>query len=301
MKSGVLIINKAAGMTSHDVVSVVRRLFSTKKVGHTGTLDPNATGVLPVLAGNAVKASDLMPDTRKVYRAKVTFGASFDTEDVWGKKTAENERRPDRAAWDAACRAMEGDSMQIPPMVSAVKIGGRKLYEYARAGETVERQGRPIRVDRIEVLSFTPEEAELRVTCSRGTYIRTLISDLCKTCGVLGAMSALCREESGGFSLKDAVTLAELEGLTLPEREALLIPAEQLFAALPAVYLPPFFDKLIANGLTVAQYKLKSDLPGGQRARLYREGVFFALGEGVDSPEGPALKKIKVFPPDPVN
>lgn len=298
MKSGVLILNKAAGMTSHDAVSAVRRLFSTKKVGHTGTLDPNATGVLPVLTGNAVKAADLMPETGKRYRAKVRFGLSTDTEDVWGRVTVTNDARPDRTAFEDACRALEGDSLQVPPMVSAVKVNGKKLYEYAREGKTVEREARPIRVERIEILSFSREEAEVRVDCSRGTYIRTLLCDVCRRCGVLGAMSALCREESGGFSLTEAVSLSDLEEMDLIQRQARLIPTERIFSVYPAVFLPPFFDKLIANGLTVSQSKLKTELPAGQRARLYRDGVFFALGEALNGPEGLALKKIKDFPPD---
>ena len=286
-------------MTSHDAVSAVRRLFSTKKVGHTGTLDPNATGVLPVLICGAVKASDLLPETKKIYRARVRFGISTDTEDVWGKTLRESCARPDREGFEAACRALEGDSLQIPPMYSAVKIGGKKLYEYARAGQTVERTPRPIRVDGIEILSFSGEEAELRINCSRGTYVRTLLTDICRACGVSGAMSALCREASGGFSLSEAVSLSELESMTLPQREARLVPVEALFADLPAVFLPSFFDKLVANGLAVAQHKLKTELPAGQRVRLYRDGAFFALGEAVDTPDGPALKKIKDFPPDP--
>ncbi len=288
-------------MTSHDVVSVVRRLFSTKKVGHTGTLDPNATGVLPVLVGNAVKAADLLPDEKKVYLATLRFGASYDTEDVWGEKTGESAARTDRAAFEAACRAMEGASLQIPPMISAVKIGGKKLYEYARAGIAVERKGRPVFVYGITLLSFSPEEAVLRVVCSRGTYIRTLLCDLCKKCGVEGAMSALVREESGGFALADSVSLEELERLDPAAREARLIPTERLFSALPAVELPPFYDKLIANGLAVLQKKMKISLSTGARVRLYRNGAFFALGEGVETAEGAALKKIKDFPSDPMN
>ncbi len=285
-------------MTSHDVVGGVRRLFHTKKVGHTGTLDPNATGVLPVLVGGAVKASDLLPETGKVYLAEVLFGASFDTEDVWGKPEKTDGRRPDRAAFEAACRAMTGESEQTPPMVSAVKIRGKKLYEYAREGVTVARQPRRIRVDSIDVLAFSEERATVRVACSRGTYIRTLLCDICARCGVLGAMSALCREQSGGFSLKDAVTLAELEEMTPDQREDRLIPVEEVFSPYPSFILPPFFDRLIANGLVVAQSKMKADFPIGQRLRLYRDGAFFALGEAVEEEGVLSLKKIKDFPPD---
>lgn len=285
-------------MTSHDAVSAVRRLLSTKKVGHTGTLDPNATGVLPLLVGNALKAADFLPSPHKIYRAGVRFGTAFDTEDVWGKVTEVSAARPDEAAFRAACRSMEGDSLQVPPMVSAVKVNGKKLYEYARAGQTVAREARPIRVSRIEILSFSPGEAQVRVTCSPGTYIRTLLCDICLACSCLGAMSGLCREESQGFTLSDSVTLAQLEAMDPAAREALIRPTEQI---LPygRLTLPPFFDKLIANGLTVLQAKLKTPgLRPGERVRLYRDGVFFALGEAVDTPDGPALKKIKDFPPD---
>ena len=288
-------------MTSHDVVGGIRRLFCTKKVGHTGTLDPNATGVLPVLVGNAVKASDLLPETGKVYRAEVRFGAAFDTEDVWGKPVKTNDLRPDRASFEAACRALTGEILQTPPMISAVKIRGKKLYEYARQGVEVEREPRRVTVSSVKLLSFSENGAALRIACSKGTYIRTLLVDICARCGVLGAMSALCREESGGFSLENAVTLAGLEDLTVPQRESLLIPAEQLFSRYPAVYLPSFFDKLVFNGLVVAQSKLKTDHPAGQRLRLYRDGAFFALGEAVEENGVLSLKKIKDFPPDDAN
>ena len=298
MKSGVLIVNKAAGMTSHDVVGKVRRLFDTKKVGHTGTLDPNATGVLPVLIGNAVKAADLLPETDKVYRAEALFGVSTDTEDVWGKTTATSPVRPSRAAFEAACAALTGEIRQVPPMVSAVKVNGRKLIDYYRAGVEIPRAERVVRVDRVEILSFTGAEAALRVRCSKGTYIRTLIADLAKKCGALAVMKSLVREESCGFTLAQAVTLDELEKAPVADRSALVIPAETLFSALPACPLPPFFDKLIANGLAVEQRKLGLCLPAGTRARLYRDGAFFALGESVSEDGLLKLKKIKDFPPD---
>lgn len=298
MKSGVLNVYKEAGMTSHDVVARVRRLFETRKVGHAGTLDPQATGVLPVLVGSAAKACDLMPGDRKVYRATLRFGTAFDTEDVWGMPLESSAARPDGAALDKAIREMIGPYDQIPPMVSAVKVNGKKLYEYAREGITVERRSRPVFIHGLTLLSFDGEEATLRASVSRGTYIRTLLTDLCTRLGVLGAMSALEREQSGIFSLENAVPLGALEPLSLSERQGLLCPTERLFSEYPTLEPPAFFGTLISNGCAVLTQKLGLDGNVGARFRLISDGTFYALGEIVEEDGEKKIRKIKNFPPD---
>ena len=298
MKSGVLILNKTAGMTSHDAVARVRRLFQTKKVGHTGTLDPGASGVLPILVGNAVKAASLIEEKTKIYRAGLRFGTFTDTEDIWGKVVESDPRRPRKEQIEEALGAFRGDLLQTPPMVSAIKIGGKKLYEYARQGKTVERAPRPITVFAFDLLDFQPDRATFCMKVSRGTYVRTLLHDLCCAAGVLGVMDELQREASGAFSLADSITLAELEHMDLPLREAHLISVERLFGHLPALYLPPFLDRLIAAGQRVLLSKFRRDDPVGTRFRLYRDNAFFAVGEVIEEDGAKKLFKIKEFPSD---
>ncbi len=299
MKSGVLCLYKEKGFTSHDAVARVRRLFGTKKVGHTGTLDPQATGVLPILIGNAVKACDLLPDEGKIYRATVRFGIETDTEDIWGSVIREDAARPERAALEQAAASFLGTYMQVPPMVSAVKIGGKKLYEYAREGKVIDRPARQVYVHKFALCDFFHGEASFVAEVSKGTYIRTLLTDLCARVGCIGAMSELERTKSGSFLLENTVTLEELEQMTLQEREGVLLPTEKLFENHPVYALPEFYGKLIANGQAVLCSKLGlAQEPAGQRFRLYRDGAFFALGQIVCTDGEKRLFKIKDFPAD---
>lgn len=300
MKSGVLCLYKEKGFTSHDAVARIRRLYGTKKVGHTGTLDPQATGVLPLLIGNAVKACDLIPDEKKTYRATLRFGLATDTEDIWGTVTAEDDRRPAPGALREAVDAMIGPYMQTPPMVSAVKIGGKKLYEYARQGIEIPRPARPVLIHDLILLSESREEAVLVATVSKGTYIRTLLTDLCQKVGCLGTMSALERVQSGMFCAENAVTLGRLEEMTLHERYGLLLPTERLFETVPTFCLPPFFDRLVENGLRVKIEKLGLRGEVGQRFRLIKNGVFVGLGEIGEEQGDLVLFRKKAFPPDEI-
>ncbi len=296
MKSGVLNLYKEKGYTSHDAVCRIRRLFGTKKVGHTGTLDPQATGVLPILIGGAVKACDLIPKEEKVYLATVRFGVSTDTQDIWGTVLEEDDTRPSREDLEQAIPLFLGEYQQVPPMVSAVKINGKKLYEYAREGITVERPARRVFVHRLELISFDGAEATLRASVSKGTYIRTLLVDLCEKMGVLGTMSSLEREQSGTFSAADSLSLEALEKMSPEEREAMLVPVEEVFGTHPIFSLPDFFDRLIRNGCAVKVEKLQLETaPLGQRFRLYEKGTFVALGEVVSTEDGLCLKQIKGF------
>lgn len=294
---GVLIVNKHAGVTSHDIVNRVRRLYGTKKVGHTGTLDPMATGVLVVLIGRAAKASEYLRCDRKRYLATLRLGLTTDTEDTTGTVLTTCGRIPDFDALCAVLPEFRGTIPQIPPMYSALKVGGQKLVDLARRGMTVERQAREI-----EIVALTaaptdrPSDFLLDVTCSGGTYIRTLCADIGARLGCGGVMASLCRSEVAGFSLAQAHTTDELEQMPAAERTALLIPTEQLFAELPAVCLGEFHEKLIRSGCAVAERKLKVDLPAGTRVRLSGKDGFFALGEAVISDGAEtAIRAIKTF------
>ena len=295
--SGVLIINKPAGMTSHDVVGKVRRLYGLRRVGHTGTLDPMATGVLVVLVGRAAKAAEYLMSDRKSYTATLRLGIITDSGDTTGLVLASTDELPDESAVQAVLAGFRGEIEQIPPMYSALKVGGKKLVDLARRGVTVEREPRKITIYRLEAFpTETKSDYRLEVDCSGGTYIRTLCEDIGAALGCGGTMASLCRTETGGFSLDAAHTLEELEEMTAQERRALLYPVEALFAALPALRLSPFFEKLIRGGCAVLQKKLGIDYPVGTRVCLQTEtGDFFALGEVIEGEEGIAVKALKTF------
>ena len=294
---GVLIVNKHAGVTSHDIVGMVRRLFGTRAVGHAGTLDPMATGVLVVLLGRAAKATEYLSGGDKRYIATLRLGLTTDTQDTTGTVLTTSEDIPSEQQVQAALPAFRGEIMQLPPMYSALKVGGQKLVDLARQGVVVERQARPVTV---HALTATPTNCEtdytLDVTCSGGTYIRTLCEDIGASLGCGGAMASLCRATACGFTLDESVTIAELESMEREDRLALLRPTESLFASLPSLTLPSFYDRLISSGCAVALTKLRVVHPLGTRLRLYHpDGRFFALGEVVSGDEGLALKSIKTF------
>lgn len=295
--SGVLIVDKHTGLTSHDIVGKVRRLFGTRKVGHTGTLDPDASGVLVVLVGRAAKAAEyLVADTKK-YRARLRLGITTDTEDASGRVLTECADIPDRNAVMAACERFVGDIDQIPPMYSALKKDGQKLCDLARRGIVIERKARQVTIhELICTPTDDPREYILDVFCSSGTYIRTLCADIGAALGCGGIMAELRRTEAGGFSIDDAHTISEIEALDEQERQALLSPVESLFEALPKVCLSPFFEKLCRGGCEIYQKKIGSSLPVGQRVRICdAAGSFFALGEVGEYESGTAIKAIKTF------
>ncbi len=294
---GILLVDKPAGMTSHDVVFRVRRLFGTKKVGHTGTLDPLATGVLVVLLGRAAKASEYVSHDEKVYEAVLKLGLVTDTEDITGTVLSASERLPTPQELYGVLPSFRGEIRQVPPMYSALKVNGRKLCDLARAGVTVEREARPVTVFELDASpTDAPSDYRLRVRCSGGTYIRTLCSDIGNALGCGGVMAALRRVEAGGFSIRDAVTLDALEAMEPDGRLSLLRPTETLFADLVAVTLPDFFYTLCKNGCEIYLSKLKISLPVGQRVRLCDPcGEFFALGEVQAFEGGEAVKAIKLF------
>ena len=294
---GILLIDKPAGMTSHDVVWRVRKLYGTKKVGHTGTLDPMATGVLVVLLGRAAKACEYVSHDEKVYEATLRLGLTTDTEDVTGTVLTVSDKLPSPAEVEAALPAFRGEIRQVPPMYSALKVNGRKLCDVARAGETVEREARPVTVKSLQC-EPTSSETDYRMTVrvSGGTYIRTLCADIGGTLGCGGVMATLRRTEAGGFPISDCVTLEALEAMEIEQRLARLRPVEELFSELEALCLPDFYRTLCRNGCEIYLKKLGFSFPVGQRLRLCDgQGRFFALGEVGDYEDGTAVKAIKIF------
>ena len=294
--SGVLLIDKQAGVTSHDVVGRVRRLYHTRRVGHTGTLDPMATGVLVVLIGRAAKAAEYLAVHDKTYEATLHLGITTDTEDTTGTVLTTT---PVTATTDeviATAKGFVGPYLQTPPMYSALKVNGQKLVDLARRGIEVEREAREVT---IHALNCTPREDgdyTLTVSCSSGTYIRTLCADVGARLGCGGAMASLRRLETGGFTLAQCTTTEALEKLDDEARAAMLIPTEALFSSLDALRLPTFYERLARSGCEIYQSKIHTAYPLGTRVRLCAEdGKFFALGEVREYEQGSAVKPIKAF------
>lgn len=296
MRDGVLLIDKGEGMTSFDVVGRIRRIYGTKQVGHTGTLDPMATGLLTVLVGRAVKASEYLTEHDKTYRATLKLGVTTDTEDISGKILTECGDIPDADKVKKVCESFVGNIKQIPPMYSALKRDGKKLCDLAREGIEIEREPRDI-----TVYSLACEETDkkdeytLDVACSKGTYIRTLCADIGKALGCGGVMAALRRTSVGEFSLERAVTLEKLENMTENERNELLFDTEKLFYEHKKVVLPDFFARLCNSGCEIYLKKLGIDMNVGERVRLHDKNGFFSLGEVREYPDGKAVKPIKKF------
>ncbi|MBP3309117.1 MAG: tRNA pseudouridine(55) synthase TruB [Clostridia bacterium] len=296
MQSGIIVINKPKDLTSQAVVSRVKHLFGEKKAGHTGTLDPMATGVLPVLLGRAVKASDYMLTSDKYYRATLTLGLKTDTEDATGTVLYTHAGDiPDEDEVRRVIGAFVGKIKQTPPMYSAIKMGGKKLCDLARAGVTVEREAREITVHSIEVTRIDEKNYSLDVHCQKGTYIRTLCHDIGEALGVGGIMSALLRTRASIFTLEDAYTLDELEAMTPDERAGAILPTERVFEDYAKVTLPDFFARLASSGCPIYLRKIGIRLDLGTKVRLYRAGEFFAIGECRELDGEPVIKPTKQF------
>lgn len=297
---GILILNKSGGMTSHDAVNRVRRLYGTKQVGHTGTLDPMATGVLVMLVGRAVKCAEFFDgkggivDSGKSYRAVLRLGIATDTGDITGNVTATSDAIPDEDEVLAAIKRFEGDIMQVPPMYSALKRGGVKLADLARKGITIEREPRPVTIHEISARRITDSDYEIDVSCSKGTYIRVLCEDIGQSLGCFGTMAALERTSAHGFSISRSVTLEQLEKLDMTGREAQLIPVTEIFSGLPKLSLPPFFARLARSGCEIYLHKIGGrDLSPGDYATLWDNGTMFAVGKVGEFRNGPAIKPVK--------
>ena len=247
--NGILCVNKPQDFTSFDVVAKLRGILRIKSLGHGGTLDPMATGVLPVFVGTATKACDIMPDNTKSYRAGFRLGAVSDTQDVWGQVQTTSDMAVSQADIEAVIPDFTGKIMQLPPMYSAVQVNGKRLYDLARQGVEVERQ---------------PREIEVSISCGKGTYIRTIISDIGDRLGFGGIMTSLVRTSSGGFTLGDCHTLEEIQQARDEDRlEELILPIERVFEKLTKLRLGEAQTRMYRNGV-------KLDL---ERVRGIRDGI----------------------------
>ncbi len=270
MASGILIVDKPAGWTSQDVVSKLRGVFHERRVGHGGTLDPMATGVLPVFFGRATRAVEFFEHAEKIYRASLRLGVTTDTQDTTGTVLREAPVCVTSEELEAVLKRFTGELEQLPPMYSAIKIGGRKLYEIARKGGEVERAPRKITIYRLESERFDGKTAELLVHCSKGTYVRTLCHDLGAALGCGGCMSALRRVAAGSFSIGQALTLEQI--LSAEDPASLLLPTDTLFAAHRAQRLNAAQERKCRNGAD-----FRAEWPDGL-CRLYgADGEFLAL------------------------
>lgn len=271
MKQGVILINKPRGFTSFDVIAKCRGILKERRLGHSGTLDPMATGVLPVFIGKATKASDMLPDNEKSYRAGFVLGYSTDTQDTTGETLATSDKKATREEILTALERFKGEISQLPPMYSAVKVDGKRLYDLARQGVTVERKPRTITVYDITLCEFDEQAQEglVEISCSKGTYIRTIINDLGEMLGTLGTMSSLVRTSSSGFTLDMCISLDELQRLAdNGEVESVIIPVDECFKC---------YEKIELSDKQTAMYKngIKLDLT---RLGITAEGIYRVWG-----------------------
>ncbi len=281
--NGILIIDKPAGITSHDVVNRVRRRLGTKRVGHTGTLDPFATGVMVILVGQATRLARFLDKDEKEYEAVIRFGFETETGDATGSPKIGTEETGDRAVEIGLLKRvladLRGEISQVPPMYSAKKIDGRKLYELARRGETIERPAVRVNISRLELISTTGGEeidtATIRVTCSAGTYIRVLAEDIGRKAGSRAHLEALHRLRAGKFSIEESATLDELEHDT--ERVTRLLPVEQAVAHLPGIVLSPERVRRTRNGLSTRVHEAVF-LDGDAVRMTAADGTLIAMG-----------------------
>ncbi len=273
MINGIVNIYKEKGYTSHDVVAVLRKVVGQKKIGHTGTLDPDATGVLPVCLGRATKVCELLTDHDKTYEALLLLGKTTDTQDISGEVL--EERDPGDLTEEEVRSCIEsfiGEYDQIPPMYSALKVNGKKLYELAREGKTVERKSRKVQIHGIRILEMNLPHVRMEVDCSKGTYIRTLCHDIGEKLQVGGCMEELERTKVGRFLKEDAVTLDEVrQKMEQGEGAELFTPLDQIFAELPAVTVTDAKAWMSYNGNDLPERFLleKEEWTDGQEVRVY--------------------------------
>ena len=273
---GVIVIRKEKGFTSHDVVAKLRGILHMKKIGHTGTLDPDAEGVLPVALGKATRLVDMITDKEKTYEAVMRLGVVTDTQDMSGTVLSQTaELHVTEEELRAVIESFVGDYMQVPPMYSALKDNGKKLYELAREGKTVERKPRPVHFYEIEILEIDLPLVRFRVTCSKGTYIRTLCHDIGEKLGCGAAMGTLLRTKVGRFTLDDAITLAQTEeAVKNGTIESKVLGIEEILAEYPRVCCTKEGDRLLANGNPLVQTLVDAEEKDGWIRMCNSEGNF---------------------------
>ena len=273
--NGIVIVDKPQGWTSQDVTARLRRVYATRRIGHGGTLDPMATGVLPVFVGRATRGVEFFEHAEKTYETVLLLGRTTDTQDVTGTVLAEKTVRLSPADIENVLPRFRGDILQVPPMYSALKVNGKKLYELARKGQEVERQPRPITVFELTNLGFDGTRLSLRVKCSKGTYIRTLCQDIGEALGCGGCMEALRRVRAGEYGIEDAVPLEKLLESETPEQY--LRSLDTMFAHCPAVTLTANQEKRCRNG-----NPFSSPLPQGTYRAYSQSGEFLMLAKVED-------------------
>lgn len=296
--NGIIGVNKPQGFTSFDVVAKLRGILHTKRIGHGGTLDPMATGVLPVFIGTATKACDIMPDSSKAYRAGFRFGFSTDTLDITGTTTAEYSLKVTKQDVLDIIPQFTGNIKQIPPMYSAIKIDGQKLCNLARKGVEVERPEREITIDSIKLESFdeSSQSGVISVICSKGTYIRSLIDDIGNALGCGAVMTSLVRTWSGGFSLEDCFTLEEIQNLADSGNieSSALISVECVFSGLPKTRLNKVQTRMYKNGVKLDLNRINHIKPEFSRYSVYGYDHEF-IGVACADFENSELRVVKNF------
>ncbi|MCD5410411.1 MAG: tRNA pseudouridine(55) synthase TruB [Clostridiales bacterium] len=282
---GVINILKPPGMTSHDVVSFVRKTLNMKKVGHTGTLDPNAAGVLPICIGQGTKVSQFILDSVKSYRAELTLGLTSDTQDSYGVISKQKETDFDVETIRNAILSFKGDYMQTPPMYSAVRMNGKKLYELAREGIEVERKSRLVHIESIEIIYLKDNKVLFDVTCSKGTYVRTLCHDIGAKLGCGGIMSFLLRTKTGPFDLSTSVVLEEFR----QNAEKYILPIDFPLLHLGRIDINPRVAKLALNGARISYLDFLSREPNivtEDILKIYLESKFIGIASMKKDSEG---------------
>ena len=298
--NGIICIYKEKGYTSFDVVAILRKLCGTKKIGHGGTLDPMAEGVLPVFIGYATKAVDYCPDTSKEYRAERRFGVTTDTQDITGTVIAPSDIPVGRNTQYVLEQRFKGEQMQIPPMYSAVQVNGQRLYDLARQGVEVERKPRPITVHSIKFEEFGETTATALISCSKGTYIRTLIHDMGQLAGTGAVMTALTRTRSGNFTIKDCYKLSDVreayeKGGTAAV-EKLLMPVEWIYKSFPRALLDEEQARLFNNGVVLDARRVAFETEDADKYRVVDpNGELLALGEIGPDKELKIIQRFKAF------
>ena len=296
MKSGIINVYKEKGFTSFDVVAKLRGILRTKKIGHTGTLDPDAEGVLPVCIGRATKVCDILTDKDKVYEAVMLLGVETDTQDTSGEILKELPVTVSEECVKETMLSFVGDYAQVPPMYSALKVNGKKLYELAREGKTVERKARNVQIFSIKILEIDLPRVRMSVHCSKGTYIRTLCHDIGQKLGCGGCMEKLLRTKVGVFELQDTLKLAEIDALAKAgDVEEKIISVDELFEDYTKVWTTPEFDVVVHNGNRVKRRMFQEKLPANtERLRVYdSKGEFIGIYEY--SEERSDFKPVKMF------
>lgn len=262
--NGIICVDKPQGFTSFDVIAKLRGILKIRRLGHGGTLDPLATGVLPVFVGNATKACDIMPDNSKSYRAGFRLGQVTDTQDITGEILTSSDMPVSRDIVEKTASEFLGDILQIPPMYSAVQINGKRLYELARQGIETERPSRPVHIDDIKIVDYdeNTREGTVEIFCGKGTYIRTIINDIGEKIGCGGVMTSLVRTSSCGFTLDECHTIDEIQKCADENcLESIVVPVERVFEKMPEIRLNEAQTKMYRNGVKLDLDRVNGIVP----------------------------------------